>query len=387
MSLLPDMTSDCNRRDFLRLSAGAAAALAVTSLPASLLAKAPKIPVAKVSLSECLAMDPITMAEKSSYVKTAYEFLIKTAGEIQDLPLRRTTLEILHNPAPTLMSLYPTGTEKEVTKQRLVSAGYLSSTAKYTDFLPPHHSVTQTVIPFYSSPGSGYASHHCYPGGLATHVAVNVKAALGFFNAYKDIYQYPMSRDIVIAAQTLHDLHKPWVFQWQEDSSSRKEYTLAGAGAHHVLSIAELIHRQMPATLITAMACAHNHPGTPQDEQEVVNWLKAAAIIANQDAVNYGLLANDGQTLPLPRRTEGFITHLGDHDWVLSVPAAKWMIAKLSEIAKHEYSMSEADLQTKKFNAFRNYVFSQATLEQLYLVWTLDGDEALVDLVKSIVAP
>ena len=387
MSLLSDMTSDCNRRDFLRLSAGAAAALAVTSLPASLLAKTSTFSTAKVSLADCLAMDEVTMAKKSPYVQNAYDFLIKTADEIQDAPLKRVTLDILRNPAPTLMELYPGNAEKEAAKQKLVTAGYLNETAQYTDFLPPYQTAAQAVIPFYSAPGSGYASHHCYPGGLATHVAVNVKAALGFYNAYKDIFQYPMSRDIVIAAQALHDLHKPWVFQWQSDGSSRKEYALAGAGSHHVLSIAELIHRKMPATLITAMACAHNHPGTPSDEKEVINWLKAAAIIAGQDAVTYGLLEKDGQTLPLPRRAEGFITHLGDHDFVLSVPAAKWMIAKLGEIAKHNYAMSEADLQTKKFNAFRNYVFSQVTLEQLYLVWTIDGDEALVDLVKIVVAP
>ncbi|WP_371375160.1 twin-arginine translocation signal domain-containing protein [Sporomusa aerivorans] len=384
-NLMDNMNAGCNRRDFLKMSAGAMAVMAATSLPFSVSAKAPAIKAAKASLQDCLKMDPASMAEKSSYVKSAYSYLLQTASEIQDSQLRRSTLEILHNPAPWLMELYPNDNAKEQVKGRLVAAGLLKSTAAYDEFLPPCKNPGSSVLPFYAAPGSGYASHHSYPGGLATHVAVNVKAALGFFDAYKDIYSFPVSRDIVIAAQCLHDLHKPWVFQWQKDGSARTEYPIAGTGSHHVLSLAELIHRQFPAQVIVAQACAHNHPGTADDEREVVNWLNAAAILANKNAVSIGLLAEDGKTLPIPRRAEGFITHLGDHDWVLSVPEAKWMIAKLRDIAQKEYNMTDSDLQSPKFYAFRNYVFSQATLEQLYLIWTINGEAALTDTVKSIV--
>lgn len=375
---------DCNRREFLKMSAGALSTIALSTISVSSLA-AQSVTKSKISLQQCLSMDAVAMAEKSPYVKEAYDYLIKTASEIKSSSLRQATLEILKNPAPRLLELYPTEAEKEAVKQQLVANGYLKPTANYTDFLPPCTNPKQAVIPFYAAPGSGYASHHSYPGGLATHVAVNVKAAVGFFNAYQDIYRHAMNRDIVIAAQTLHDLHKPWVFQWQEDQSSRTEYPFAGTGSHHVLSLAELIHRQMPAELVIAQACAHNHPGSPSDEREVVGWLKAAAILAGKDAISLGLLAKDGQTLPLPRRAEGFITHLGDHDWVLSVPCAKWSIEKLGQIAVKEYGMTEADLKTKTFNGFRNYVFSQATLEQLYLIWTMEGEQALIDTVKNSV--
>ena len=382
---LENMTADCSRREFLKLSAGAVAALSLTSLPLSALAKAPAIKASKASLAECMNMNPIAMSENSPFIKPAYDTLLKTAGEIQNAALRSATLEILQNPAPTLMELYPNDGAKEAVKQKLVAAGYLKSTNAYDDFLPPCTSTKKAVIPFYSAPGSGYYSHHSYPGGLATHVGVNVKASLGFYNAYKDTFSYPMSRDIVIAAQSLHDLHKPWVFQWQESGESRTEYSIAGTGSHHILSLAELLHRNLPAELVVAQACAHNHPGSDADERDVTNWLKAAAMLAQVDPLKYGLLADDGNTLPLPRRVEGFITHLGDHDWVLSVPAAKWMIGKLGDIAKAEYSMSDADLKTKKFYALRNYVFSQATLEQLYIIWTTDGEAALTETVKSIV--
>lgn len=385
-NILEDIKNECNRRDFLKMSAGAVSAISLASVQLPVFAKTPVPKTSKISLHECMAMSPTQMAEKSPYIKPAYEYLLKAAGEIQSSSLRNATLEILKNPAPHLLELYPNNAAKETVKQRLVAAGYLKATAALDEFLPPCSNPSRTVIPFYAAPGSGYGSHHSYPGGLATHVAVNVKATIGFFNAYKDIYSYPMNRDIVIAAQALHDLHKPWVFQWQENGSSRTEYPIAGTGSHHVLTIAELIHRKLPAELIVAMACAHNHPGSDADEREVVGWISAASLLAQQDPLRLGLLADDGKTLPLPRHVEGFITHLGDHDWVLSVPAAKWMIAKLGQIAKQEFGLTDADLQTKKFYALRNYVFSQATLEQLYLIWTTDGEDALTSTVTAMVS-
>jgi len=60
-------------------------------------------------------------------------------------------------------------------------------------------------------------SHHSYPGGLATHVAVNVKVALSIYEAYKDVYGTSMNRDVILASELMHDMNKPWVFQWQED--------------------------------------------------------------------------------------------------------------------------------------------------------------------------
>ena len=36
-----------------------------------------------------------------------------------------------------------------------------------------------------------------------------------------------LDRDVVLASQLLHDLHKPWVFQWQADGTCRKEEPLA----------------------------------------------------------------------------------------------------------------------------------------------------------------
>lgn len=351
--------------------------------PIVCMAKAP----APITLSQCLQLSPIEIAKKSSIVENSFNFILKSTKQISDPKLRSAVVDYLNNPAATIMELYPTDDKKEAVKQKLVAADYLKPEATYNQFLPSCNNPKKAPQPFYSAPGSGYMSHHSYPGGLATHVAVNLKVSLALFNAYSDIYGYQMNKDLVIASQILHDMTKPWVFQWQQDGSCLPEASIAGTGAHHVLTIAEAMHRNLPAPVIVAMACAHTHPGSPQDEEQLVNWIKAAGIIAGKDPIKVGVLAADGKTLPLPRQQEGFITHLGDHDYVLTVPAAKLMITELGEIAKHEYGMTEADLNGKKFNAFRNYVFAQASIKKLHQIWIKGGRNALTKTVKTLIIP
>lgn len=349
------------------------------------MAFAPAPKVNAVTLEQCLQMTPVQMAENSPMVQKSFAYLISTAHQISDNTLRAKVLDCLNNPAPTMMKLYPSNVQKEDVKKKLVAAGYIKSDSMYDQFLPPCQDPNKTTQPFFSAPGSGYQSHHSYPGGLATHAAVNLQVAVTLFHAYQDVYGYQVDKDVVIAAQILHDLAKPWVFQWQEDGSSLTEYPIAGTGAHHILGIAEAVYRELPGDVVVAIACAHTHPGSNEDEAQVVNWIKAACILTGKDPVKLGLLAADGQTVPVPRKQEGFITHLGDHDFVFTVPAAKWMIAELSEIAKSEYGMSDADLKGKKFNAFRNYLFSRVSAEYLHQVWVENGRPGLVKVVKTMV--
>ena len=134
-----------------------------------------------------------------------------------------------------------------------------------------------------------------------------------------------------------------------------------------------------------AQACAHDHPGAAASEQLVVDWLKAAAIINGKDAVKAGLVEKDGKTLPMPRRMEGFVTHLADHDWVLSVPAAQWTVDALKQVAVRSYGIKEADLTKKPFNQFRNYVLSQKTAMQLYGAYSTKGLDGLTAEVAELV--
>ncbi|MCD7984435.1 MAG: hypothetical protein LUG19_09315 [Desulfovibrio sp.] len=152
------------------------------------------------------------------------------------------------------------------------------------------------------------------------------------------------------------------------------DVALAATGEHHVLSVAESIKRKLPAEVVVAQACAHTHPGTDKDEAQVVSWITAAA-----------LLAPGGKSLPLPRRAEGFLVHLGDHDFVLSVPAAQWLTPVLRDVARERYGLSGSDLDGAPFNQLRNYIYSQASIMRLYGVLVTEGPKGVARVTESIV--
>lgn len=369
---------DMTRRNFLLL--GAAATAAVASFPAFSLAN-----VRQATLSDCMDMKPEDMARNSKMVEDSYAYLLAAIDSIQDPALRKSVRGVIENPAPTILSNLSSSSDRKDAYDALASMGFVKKTSQ-TDFLPAGNPKTSPQ-PFLSAPGSGYQSHHSYPGGVVTHTAANVRLSLAFYDDYQKTYGFDLDRDVVIASQALHDLHKPWVFQWSADGESRTEHPIADTGQHHPLSVAESIHRGLPAEVCVAQACAHNHPGFAKDEQGPVNWIKAACVLVGKDPAKADLLADGGQTLPLPRRMEGFICHLGDHDWVLTVPAAKWMIPVLGEMAMESYGLSEADLKGRKFNALRNYVFSQAPIMALYNEYSVSGKTALEKTVFEIVKP
>jgi hypothetical protein len=370
-----------DRRRVLALGAAAGTMLAMDALlPGQALAQAKQ-----VSLDECLSMTPEGMARGSSRVMRSWEFLKKTVAAVKDPKARAATLAILDNPAPTLLSRMDARVRGEVAAE-LVAKGYLKDAEPET-FLPPAKAADKTPQPFIATAGSGYQSHHPYPGGLVRHTVGNLKISLGIYETYQDVYGFTLDRDTVIVAQALHDLHKPWVFQWQQDGSTRTEKPMAGTGEHHVLGVAESIVRGLPAPMVVAQACAHNHPGTDKDEAEVVGWICAASILAGVDPVRAGLLDRGGKSLPLPRRMEGFVTHLGDHDFVLTMPAAQWTVAALRELAAARYGMGEDDLKGARFNALRNYAFSQASAEALYREYATKGPDGLASAVTALVRP
>ena len=59
----------------------------------------------------------------------------------------------------------------------------------------------------------------------------------------------------------------------------------------------------------------------------------------------------------------------------------------MRELAREKYAMSPEDLKGKKFNAFRNYVFSQATIEALYGIYSTKGRQAFAERVAVLVKP
>ncbi len=338
-----------------------------------------------VKYSDVMDMSAVDMAEASGLVMDSWRYLRNTAETIRNPVIRKGVFAILDNPAPTIMKQIGEKEKKEIYNE--LSAKGLIKDVSLEDFLPASQSADKSPQPFYSAPGSGYGSHHAYPGGVVTHTAANLQVSLGLYEAYRNVYDYLLDRDVVIASQVLHDLHKAWVFQWRDNGASRTELSLAGTGEHHPLSVAESFHRGLPAKMCVAQACAHNHPGFAKDEEGPVNWITAAAIIIGKDPIAEGWLDQSGKTLPQPRTMEDFVCHLGDHDWILTVPAAHWMIPLMKEIAMEKYGLAKEDLEGRKFNQLRNYVFSQATIMGLYNLYAGEGKDAVTNRVLSIVRP
>ncbi len=370
-----------DRRNFLRLGVTAGAVIvAANVVPGFSWAD-----VRQVKLDDCMAMSPEKMVGKSKLIKDSWQYLQTTVATIKDAKVRNVVTAMVSDPVPTFLAPLADG-KKEKVWNELKTKSLIEGVA-LADFLPPIADIKKSPQPFNTAPGSGYQSHHAYPGGVVTHTALNLRVALAIYQHYKETYGYTLDRDAIIASQVLHDIHKGWVFQWGSDGSSRTELKLAGTGEHHIYSLAESISRGVPAEICVAQACAHNHPGTAKDEAEVVSWIQAATILLGVDPVAKGLLAGDGKTLPLPRRMEGFVCHLGDHDYVLSVPAVQWLLPEMLAIAKEKYKMSEDDLRGKKFNAFRNYAFSQATAMNLYHHYSIAGKTGLVEKLTAMIAP
>ncbi len=378
------MKEPISRRTFLKLAAGSAAGALLFHFPFQ--ASAAEETAKALEIRPC-ALSALPAAEESAknspLVKGSFKDIISQVNTIHDSSLKSAVLSMIHNPRPTFMENYSSSARIQQTYNKLVE-WKLADPAKISaeTLFPP---LSASLQPFMTAPGSGYMSHHPYPGGLATHVCSNLHITAGICRTYKDVFGYDVDYDTAMAGQALHDIEKPYVFQWQKDGSSRKEYTLAGQGAHHVLSIAESMYRGIPSEVVVAQACAHGAPSNPKDEKDVVGWIKAAALIAGKDPVRAGYLRKDGEGLPAPHKQEGYIVHLGDHDWVLTSPASQKSIAILKNTASSLYGI-HADKNPEAFNRFRNYVGSQVSFMYInHLSSFPHGEEQIEALVRKII--
>ena len=152
-----------NRRAFLRLGAAAGAAVAATAV----LPKFSWANVRQIGLEQCLEMGPEEMARNSKLVMDSWDYLRVTAATIDNPGIRRTVLEILDNPSPTIMTGLMDPANKKAVYQELVAKGHLKDVSE-NDFLPPTADPQKAPFPFIAAPGSGYTSHHAYPGGVVT---------------------------------------------------------------------------------------------------------------------------------------------------------------------------------------------------------------------------
>ena len=373
---------EMSRRGFLKLAAGSVFGAAMMGMPhlSMAAAAAPAKRILKPVALNAIPQDAIKAANESAFIEQCWNQVLEAAGSIESTSLKNAVLSLLRNPVPTFMVRYASEASRRDLSARLLAEGLVDpSRIDAAHILPPFSGRVQA---FKTAPGSGYGSHHPYPGGLASHVSCNLHITNYICQTYREVFLYQPDRDIAMAAQALHDIAKPFVFQWQKDGSSLKEYTIAGQGAHHVISLAEVIYRGFPAEEVVAQACAHGAPTSKKDEQGVVSWLKAAAIMAGKDPVAYGLLNRTGDGLPAPHHQEGYIVHLGDHDWVLSSPAAQKSVTMLKKMAREAYGMSDSDLSGARFNHFRNYVGAQ--LSYMFLNHLEAGEKGYQDALAQV---
>jgi hypothetical protein len=330
------------------------------------------------------------IAAASALVRRARAATEELARSVPDPVLREATLALLTNPAPTYQVRSPTLAERAAVRQQLLDAGLIPPQTTVEGIFPPVADATQAPQAFWSAPGSVYSAHHAYPGGLAVHEWVNATLARSFVEVYNQVYgldspDEAIDVSIAWAAPLWHDIHKVTVMQWRADGSELVEQIIADTGAHHPLSGAEAIVRGLPPTFVVALLSAHDAPTTTRSNpnetgrQRLVNYLRAAAIIARVDPVEAGLLRQlpDGSyaLAQEPPRLEGYINHLSDHDFIYTNDSLPVMVEVLERLAP-AYGI-EARSDRARFNLFRNLVFGQVSDIALYGALLRGGVEAV----------
>jgi hypothetical protein len=300
----------------------------------------------------------IALAKKSPAVQTAFNFLISQAQQLQDDNLRTQTLDAISNATTCVKhraNVSPAAQQAIV--QQLLAAGLADPNDNatfpggliagiYPAIVSDGSTCPQLPQAFFSAPGSVYGGHHSYPGGLPIHESNNDISDVNLANQYRAVYGHSakgfpaldpkvllkkpaekgeifIDQDIIVGAPIWHDWGKSIVFQWNADGSEFPELNFGGngvtdnfgaagnskTGAHHIISVAEAMVRGLSPAFVITQASAHSNP-TSGNEYEVVNWIRAAAIMAQIDPVATGYLTADSHgNLRLPA-----LRKLGDID-------------------------------------------------------------------------
>jgi hypothetical protein len=403
----PLLAERASRRFFL--AGGLAAAVAVASHAGSgparaadasccptrlttLQAAPPAAPMSAVTAGNQQAM---ALARSSTRVMETNDAILAMADALPDPQIRAATLAVLRNPAPQYQLKSSTRADKEAVRQELLAAGLISEQVTVEGIFPPVNDPNEAPQAFWSAPGSTYAGHHSFPGGLAMHEWTNASLAQQFMDAYDQRYGLvsesgAIDPSIALAAPLWHDIQKVTVFQWNDDGSELVEQTIADTGGHHPISGAEAIVRGLPADFVVALLGAHDPPQSGTPMLRLINYIRAAAIIARVDPVQAGLLqpwadpsAPAGLGLAqIPPRVEPHINHLSDHDFVFTGDSLTTVLDTLRNLAP-EYDV-DPPTQIARFNLFRNTVLSQVTDMRLYGYLQTGGADAVKAQIDTL---
>ena len=283
-------------------------------------------------------------AGHSPLVASALQRLNQQISTVGNRMLREQTEDALFNPATCVMHRANlTEAAKQAILAQLLQAGLYSpadaagiqgwrGSRPYSRRCATRaHRARICRSGFGVAPGSSFGGHQSYPGGLPIHESFNTSSALAFGENYELSYGTlgadhlphvaplpPFARRRrrrpAICRSTMTSWWPPrcgttgprrWCSSGMRTAPNSPssisvvrgqtdDYGAAGdsrTGGHHIISLAESMARNLPAAFIDVQASAHSAP-TLGDEFKVVNWLRAAAIIAQVDPVARGYLGD-----------------------------------------------------------------------------------------------
>ena len=380
----------------------------------------------------------------SALVESAVDLLTHNASRIEDPQLRAVTLDSFLN-ANTCIRHRANVTD--AVKNQIIASLLAQNLVNPADAASITGGVKAGVFPpvigdgsacptlpmtFNATPGSNFGGHHSYPGGLAVHESFNDQSSINFADTYRGEYgitgphnlpiatgisrvaDININQDVVLAAPIWHDWGKMMVFQWNADGTEFTELNFGGSGTndnfggtpgdsrtggHHIISIAETMARGLSPLLVITQASAHSAP-TLGNEFKVVNWLRAAAILAQIDPVAKGYLVVDngqlrlpplaalGSGVDLPRAGQGNVLveyqihNLSDADFVNSIPAVTTVQVLLAQVAP-QFGYDASDV-SRFNNSFRNVVLSNLSPERLMIIYDKQGIERFIEEIRKL---
>ena len=352
------------------------------------------------SLDEVVAMTPEAMARASRLVMGIYDELIQTAASLEDDGYRRLMTECIVGPKVSFLEMYPSDADRKKLFKEMVRLGFFNAEDDPDHVWPQGHMNPQTYL---TAPSSHNDFYNAHPGGLALTVAYNIRMADAYTESYRQVYGLPINRDLPVASLLVHEYPKVWLYQWLDDGSWLEEPRTVYDDtwhAHCIYVTAELMHRRFDARIVMAMAAAHQLSmldASMDGRRVVANWIgldrvahfiKAAAVMAQVDPVDYGLLERKGKDMVLaPVPAEQWVTHLADMNWPYAMGGAQlYTEPLLKQIAEGDLGIKGKDLGGRPFNQLKNYVWSQLGQITLYEILVREGFEAARKTVRRLVA-
>jgi hypothetical protein len=342
-------------------------------------------------LADVIAMSPDQMARASRLVMGAYNELLQTASSLENQHYRELMAECTARPKVTFLEMYKTDADRKKLFDEMVRLGFFNPEDDPDYVWPKGHMNPQTYL---TAPSSHNDFYNAHPGGLALTVAYNIRMADAYTQNYRQVFGVPSNRDLPVASLLVHEYPKVWLYQWQPDGSWLEEPRTVYDDkwhAHCIYVTAELMYRRYDSRIVTAMAAAHqlSYLEASMDGRRVVtNWrglervahfINAAAVMAQVDPVDYGILEKrNGKIVLAPQPAEQWVTHLADMNWPYTMGAAHlYTWPMLKEVAERDFGISAKDLNGRPFNQFKNFVWSQLGQIALYEVLVREGfDEA-----------